>query len=102
MQINYQETSKDLLTRIDVHEKYGARNIDQWTVEVLKPQPGHENFGCGLRRGQAMLFIQRFHQTQNRNYRRRFFQRIAGDGAREKCRAQRQHQVYVFGFQQAI
>jgi len=49
MQINYQETSKDLLTRIDVHEKYGARNIDQWTVEVLKPQPGTKilDVGCG-------------------------------------------------------
>ena len=49
MQINYQETSKDLLTRIDVHEKYGARNIDQWTVEVLNPRPGTKilDVGCG-------------------------------------------------------
>ncbi|HUI87858.1 MAG TPA: class I SAM-dependent methyltransferase [Anaerolineales bacterium] len=49
MHINYQETSKDLLTRIDVHEKYGARNIDQWTVEVLKPQAGTKilDVGCG-------------------------------------------------------
>jgi len=29
MKINYQETSKDLLTRIDIHEKYGSANIDQ-------------------------------------------------------------------------
>jgi ubiquinone/menaquinone biosynthesis C-methylase UbiE len=37
------------MTRIDVHEKYGARNIDQWTVEVLKPQPGMKilDVGCG-------------------------------------------------------
>jgi len=49
MQINYQETSKDLMTRIGVHEKYGARNIDQWTIEVLKPQPGTKilDVGCG-------------------------------------------------------
>jgi ubiquinone/menaquinone biosynthesis C-methylase UbiE len=49
MQINYQETSKDLLTRIDVHEKYGARNIDQWTVDVLKPQAKTKilDVGCG-------------------------------------------------------
>jgi len=49
MQINYQETSKDLLTRIDVHEKYGARNIDQWTTEVLQPKPGMKilDVGCG-------------------------------------------------------
>ena len=28
MEINYQETSKDLLTRIDIHEKYGSANTD--------------------------------------------------------------------------
>ena len=49
MQINYQETSKDLLKRIDIHEKYGAKNIDQWTVDLLKPQPGMNilDVGCG-------------------------------------------------------
>lgn len=49
MQINYQETSKDLLTRIDIHEKYGARNIDEWTMEILRPQPGMKilDVGCG-------------------------------------------------------
>ena len=49
MDINYQETGKDLLTRIDIHEKYGARDIDRWTTEVLKPQPGMSilDVGCG-------------------------------------------------------
>src|SRR5574338_99054 len=49
MEINYQETSKDLLTRIDIHEKYGSANIDQWTNELLKPQPGMLilDVGCG-------------------------------------------------------
>jgi ubiquinone/menaquinone biosynthesis C-methylase UbiE len=49
MQINYQETSKDLLVRIDIHEKYGARNIDQWTTEVLQPKAGMKilDVGCG-------------------------------------------------------
>jgi ubiquinone/menaquinone biosynthesis C-methylase UbiE len=49
MEINYQETSKDLLVRIDIHEKYGARNIDQWNLEVLNPQPGFNilDVGCG-------------------------------------------------------
>ncbi len=37
MEINYQETSNDLLTRIHIHETYGARNIDQWNTEVLQP-----------------------------------------------------------------
>ncbi len=49
MEINYQETTKDLLARIDIHEKYGARNIDQWTTEVLQPKPGMKilDVGCG-------------------------------------------------------
>jgi ubiquinone/menaquinone biosynthesis C-methylase UbiE len=49
MQINYQETSKDLLKRIDIHEKYGSANIDQWTNDLLKPQAGMSilDVGCG-------------------------------------------------------
>lgn len=49
MQINYQEPSKDLLTRIDIHEKYGSANIDVWTNDLLKPQAGMNilDVGCG-------------------------------------------------------
>jgi ubiquinone/menaquinone biosynthesis C-methylase UbiE len=49
MEINYQETSKDLLVRIDIHAKYGSANIDQWTVDLLNPQPGFKilDVGCG-------------------------------------------------------
>ena len=49
MKINYQETAKDLLVRIDIHEKYGARSIDKWTVEVLQPKAGMHilDVGCG-------------------------------------------------------
>jgi len=49
MEINYQETSKDLLTRIDIHEKYGSANIDQWTTDLLRPQAGMDilDIGCG-------------------------------------------------------
>jgi len=49
MEINYQETSKDLLKRIDIHELYGARNIDLWNTEVLDPKPGFKilDVGCG-------------------------------------------------------
>jgi len=49
MQIKYQETSKDLLKRIDIHEKYGLRNIDHWNIEILNPQPGQNilDVGCG-------------------------------------------------------
>jgi ubiquinone/menaquinone biosynthesis C-methylase UbiE len=49
MDINYQETSKDLLTRINIHEKYGARDIDRWTTETLQAKPGMKilDVGCG-------------------------------------------------------
>ncbi len=49
MEINYQETSKDLLTRIDIHEKYGSANIDQWTTDLLQPKAGMNilDIGCG-------------------------------------------------------
>ena len=49
MQINYQETTKDLLKRIDIHEKYGSANIDEWTNDLLKPQAGMKilDVGCG-------------------------------------------------------
>jgi ubiquinone/menaquinone biosynthesis C-methylase UbiE len=49
MEINYRETAKDLLTRIDIHEKYGARDIDQWTTDVLRPAAGMKilDVGCG-------------------------------------------------------
>lgn len=49
MEINYQETSKDLLARIDIHEKYGSANIDQWTNDLLKPQARMSilDVGCG-------------------------------------------------------
>ena len=38
--IDYKETTNDLLTRIDIHNKYGGRDIDQWMLEVLDLQPG--------------------------------------------------------------
>ena len=49
MEINYQETSKDLFTRIDIHEKYGSANIDGWTNDLLKPHAGMDilDIGCG-------------------------------------------------------
>ena len=57
MEINYQETSKDLLVRIDIHEKYGARNIDEWNMEVLQPKPDFKilDVGCGAGK-QCFLF----------------------------------------------
>lgn len=49
MKINYQETTSDLLTRIDIHNKFGARDIDAWMLEILPLQPGMNilDLGCG-------------------------------------------------------
>ena len=49
MKIDYQEPSKDLLMRIDIHEKYGSANIDMWTNDLLKPEAGMKilDVGCG-------------------------------------------------------
>ncbi len=49
MKIEYQETTSDLQTRIDIHGKYGARDIDQWMLDLLQIQPGIKilDVGCG-------------------------------------------------------
>ncbi len=49
MKIDYQETTEDLQKRIDIHEKYGARDIDKWMLQLLKPQKGDRilDVGCG-------------------------------------------------------
>ncbi len=64
MEINYQETSKDLLVRIDIHEKYGARNIDQWTVDVLKPIPSFKILDVGCGAGKQCFLYSDFTQRQ--------------------------------------
>lgn len=49
MKISYQETSNDLLTRINIHDAYGARDIDKWMLEVLPLEQGMDilDVGCG-------------------------------------------------------
>ena len=49
MKINYQETTSDLQTRIDIHSKYGGRDIDQWMLDLLQLQKGSKilDIGCG-------------------------------------------------------
>ncbi|MEN4013360.1 MAG: methyltransferase domain-containing protein [Bellilinea sp.] len=49
MKYDYQETTKDLLKRIDIHTKYGSRSIDQWMLEILPLKKGQKilDVGCG-------------------------------------------------------
>jgi ubiquinone/menaquinone biosynthesis C-methylase UbiE len=49
MKINYQETTSDLLKRIDIHNQYGGRDIDAWMLDLLQLQPGSRilDVGCG-------------------------------------------------------
>jgi ubiquinone/menaquinone biosynthesis C-methylase UbiE len=57
MKIEYQETTNDLLARIDIHKKYGSRDIDQWILHLLDPQKGSAvlDVGCGSGK-QCFLF----------------------------------------------
>jgi ubiquinone/menaquinone biosynthesis C-methylase UbiE len=49
MKIDYRETTDDLLTRINIHDSYGARDIDKWMLEVLPLEQGMTilDVGCG-------------------------------------------------------
>lgn len=49
MKINYKETTNDLTKRIDIHQKYGTKNIDQWMLSLLNPKKGIKilDVGCG-------------------------------------------------------
>jgi ubiquinone/menaquinone biosynthesis C-methylase UbiE len=49
MKIDYQETTGDLLKRINIHEEYGARDIDAWMMELLSPKAGDKilDVACG-------------------------------------------------------
>lgn len=49
MKYQYEETIQDLQTRIDIHDRYGSRDIDEWMLEVLDLHKGMSilDVGCG-------------------------------------------------------
>ncbi|NLN71075.1 MAG: methyltransferase domain-containing protein [Chloroflexi bacterium] len=49
MKISFQETTNDLLTRINIHDAYGSKDIDRWMLEVLPLKQGMSilDIGCG-------------------------------------------------------
>lgn len=57
MKIDYRETTNDLLARIDIHKKYGSRDIDEWMLHLINPQKGSKilDIGCGSGK-QCFLF----------------------------------------------
>ncbi len=59
MKFDYRETPNDLLTRIDLHQRYGAHDIDAWMLDLLRPSPGSRilDVGCGAGK-QCFLFDQ--------------------------------------------
>jgi ubiquinone/menaquinone biosynthesis C-methylase UbiE len=60
MKIEYQETSKDLQVRIDIHGKYGSRDIDAWMLELLQPQPGSRILDVACGAGKQLAAFHRF------------------------------------------
>lgn len=49
MKINFQETTTDLLKRIDIHSRFGSRDIDQWMLDLLQLKKGMKilDVACG-------------------------------------------------------
>jgi ubiquinone/menaquinone biosynthesis C-methylase UbiE len=55
MKFDYQETTEDLATRINIHDEYGSRNIDAWMLEVLDLRPDMNIFDVGCGSGKQLL-----------------------------------------------
>ena len=66
MEINYQETTSDLLKRIDIHKIYGGRDIDVgcWTYLNPKNESMILDVGCGAGK-QCFLYNQYTGGTAN-------------------------------------
>jgi ubiquinone/menaquinone biosynthesis C-methylase UbiE len=62
MKIEYKETITDLLRRIDIHQKYGSKDIDTWMLDLLKPVKGSciLDVACGA--GKQCLTFHRYLQ----------------------------------------
>jgi ubiquinone/menaquinone biosynthesis C-methylase UbiE len=49
MKIEFQETTNDLQTRINIHSQFGSRDIDQWMLDIIQPQANTKilDVACG-------------------------------------------------------
>ena len=60
MRFEYQETTHDLQTRIDLHDKYGKRDIDQWMLDLLRPAKGSAILDVGCGSGKQLAAFHRY------------------------------------------
>lgn len=60
MSFEYEETTQDLQTRIDIHQQFGSRDIDQWMLELLQPQPGARILDVGCGSGKQLLAFHKY------------------------------------------
>lgn len=58
--IDYKETTNDLLTRIDIHNKYGGKDIDKWMLEVLDLKPGMKILDIACGGGKQLMSYHKF------------------------------------------
>jgi len=49
MKINFRETTTDLIARINIHNQYGSRDIDEWMLDLLRLKKGIKilDVACG-------------------------------------------------------
>ncbi len=55
MSFEYEETTQDLQTRIDIHQQYGSRDIDEWMLDLLHPEPESRILDVGCGSGKQLL-----------------------------------------------
>lgn len=60
MKFEYEETTEDLQTRINIHDQFGGRDIDEWMLETLQPERGSKIFDVGCGSGKQLLAFHRF------------------------------------------
>lgn len=55
MKFDYEETTEDLQTRIDIHDRFGGRDIDRWMLDQLQLESGMRIFDVGCGSGKQLL-----------------------------------------------
>jgi hypothetical protein len=64
MKIEYEETTKDLQTRIAIHDKYGSRDIDAWMLDLLQPAQGSAILDVACGGGKQLQAFHRFTEAR--------------------------------------